>query len=43
MIELVLAFQDKDGQYAEHAGVVLASVFHNTSSPLMFIFCMMRL
>ncbi|MDT3428936.1 lipopolysaccharide biosynthesis glycosyltransferase [Paenibacillus forsythiae] len=34
MIELVLAFQDKDGQYAEHAGVVLASVFHNTSSPV---------
>ncbi|AIQ12252.1 glycosyltransferase family 8 protein [Paenibacillus durus] len=34
MIELVLAFQDKDGQYAEHAGVVLASVFHHTSSPV---------
>ncbi|WP_025693001.1 glycosyltransferase family 8 protein [Paenibacillus zanthoxyli] len=34
MIELVLAFQDKDGKYAEHAGVVLASVFHHTSSPV---------
>lgn len=34
MIELVLAFQDKDGKYAEHAGVVLASVFHNTSVPV---------
>ncbi|RRJ64761.1 glycosyltransferase family 8 protein [Paenibacillus oralis] len=32
MIELALAFQDKDGQYAEHAGVVLASVFQNTRS-----------
>ncbi|WP_334072998.1 MULTISPECIES: glycosyltransferase family 8 protein [Paenibacillus] len=32
MIELALAFQDKDGQYAEHAGVVLASIFHNTKS-----------
>ncbi|MFD1773097.1 glycosyltransferase family 8 protein [Paenibacillus rhizophilus] len=34
MIELVLAFHDKDGKYAEHAGVVLASVFHNTNSPI---------
>lgn len=34
MIELALAFQDKDGQYAEHAGVVLASIFHNTKSPV---------
>lgn len=34
MIELALAFQDKDGQYAEHAGVVLASVFQNTRSPV---------
>ncbi|WP_410511939.1 glycosyltransferase family 8 protein [Paenibacillus sp. BR2-3] len=34
MIELALAFQDKDGHYAEHAAVVLASVFHNTSSPI---------
>lgn len=32
MIELSLAFQDKDGAYAEHAGAVLASVFCNTSS-----------
>lgn len=32
MIELALAFQDKDGQYTEHAGVVLASVFQNTRS-----------
>lgn len=34
MIELALAFQDQDGNYAEHAGVVLASVFHNTASPV---------
>jgi lipopolysaccharide biosynthesis glycosyltransferase len=34
MIEIALAFQDKDGQYAEHAGVVLASIFHHTSSPI---------
>lgn len=34
MIELALALQDKDGHYAEHAGVVLASVFNNTSSPV---------
>lgn len=34
MIELALAFQDQDGHYAEHAGVVLASVFHNTASPV---------
>ncbi|WP_440961881.1 glycosyltransferase family 8 protein [Paenibacillus nitricinens] len=34
MIEIALAFQDKDGKYAEHAGVVLASVFHHTSSPI---------
>ncbi|MEK5029562.1 glycosyltransferase family 8 protein [Paenibacillus sp. FSL M7-1046] len=32
MIELALALQDQDGHYAEHAGVVLASVFHNTAS-----------
>lgn len=34
MIELALAFQDKDGQYAEHAGVVLASIFHHTTTPV---------
>ncbi|WP_340008050.1 glycosyltransferase family 8 protein [Paenibacillus sp. FSL K6-0276] len=34
MIEIALAFQDKDGQYAEHAGVVLASIFQHTSSPI---------
>lgn len=34
MIEIALAFQDKDGKYVEHAGVVLASVFHHTSSPI---------
>ncbi|NWL89274.1 MULTISPECIES: glycosyltransferase family 8 protein [unclassified Paenibacillus] len=32
MVELALAFTDKDGSYAEHAAVVLTSVFHNTSS-----------
>lgn len=32
MIEIALALQDKDGKYAEHAGVVLASVFHHTKS-----------
>ncbi|UQZ35960.1 hypothetical protein C2I18_21955 [Paenibacillus sp. PK3_47] len=34
MIQLALALQDKDGRYAEHAGVVLASVFNNTASPV---------
>lgn len=34
MIDIALAFQDKDGKYAEHAGVVLASIFHHTSSPI---------
>ncbi|WP_165452432.1 glycosyltransferase family 8 protein [Paenibacillus thalictri] len=34
MIELALAFNDKDGSYAEHAGVVLASVFYNTESQI---------
>lgn len=34
MIELALAFNDQDGSYAEHAGVVLASVFRNTSSEI---------
>lgn len=32
MVELALAFTDKDGSYAEHAAVVLTSVFRNTSS-----------
>ncbi|GAA0409850.1 glycosyltransferase family 8 protein [Paenibacillus motobuensis] len=32
MVELALAFTDKDGSYAEHAAVVLTSVFHNTGS-----------
>lgn len=34
MIELALAFNDKDGSYSEHAGVVLASVFRHTGSPV---------
>lgn len=34
MIELALSFQDKNGKYAEHAGVVLASVFSNTNSTI---------
>lgn len=32
MVELALAFTDKDGSYAEHAAVVLTSVFRNTGS-----------
>lgn len=32
MVELALAFTDKDGSYAEHAAVVLTSVFNNTGS-----------
>jgi len=34
MVELALAFTDKDGSYAEHAAVVLTSVFHNTGSQI---------
>ncbi|MWV42730.1 hypothetical protein GRF59_03735 [Paenibacillus sp. HJL G12] len=34
MIELALAFNDKDGSYAEHAAVVLTTAFRNTSSPI---------
>ncbi|WP_152398618.1 glycosyltransferase family 8 protein [Paenibacillus cellulositrophicus] len=34
MIELALAFTDKDGSYSEHAAAALASVFRNTSSEL---------
>ncbi|PQP85737.1 hypothetical protein CPT76_34700 [Paenibacillus sp. AR247] len=34
MIELALAFTDKDGTYSEHAAAALASVFRNTSSEL---------
>ncbi|MEC0240179.1 glycosyltransferase family 8 protein [Paenibacillus dokdonensis] len=34
MIELALAFNDKDGSYAEHAAVVLTTVFRNTGSPI---------
>ncbi|GGG04257.1 glycosyltransferase family 8 protein [Paenibacillus aceti] len=34
MIELALGFRDKDGSYAEHAAVVLTSVFRNTSSQI---------
>lgn len=34
MIELALAFTDKDGSYVEHAAVVLSSVFRNTNSQL---------
>ncbi|GIP60573.1 glycosyltransferase [Paenibacillus woosongensis] len=32
MVELALAFTDKDGSYAEHAAVVLTSVFLHTGS-----------
>lgn len=34
MIELVLTINDKDGSYTEHAGVVLASAFANTSQKI---------
>lgn len=34
MIELALAFNDKDGSYTEHAAVVLTTVFRNTGSPV---------
>ncbi|MFB5760687.1 glycosyltransferase family 8 protein [Paenibacillus medicaginis] len=30
MVELVLALNDRSGKYAQHAGVVLASIFSNT-------------
>ncbi|MEF2966604.1 glycosyltransferase family 8 protein [Paenibacillus sp. M1] len=34
MIELVLTLNDKDGNYAKHAGVVLASIFSNTQQTI---------
>jgi lipopolysaccharide biosynthesis glycosyltransferase len=34
VIELALAFNDRDGSYAEHAAVALTSVFRNTSSKI---------
>ncbi|MFU1798323.1 glycosyltransferase family 8 protein [Paenibacillus azoreducens] len=34
MIELALAFNDRDGSYAEHAAAVLTSVFRNTGSQI---------
>lgn len=34
MIELALAFTDQVGSYAEHAAVVLTSVFRSTGSPI---------
>ncbi|QAY67592.1 glycosyltransferase [Paenibacillus protaetiae] len=34
MIELAMTFHDRNGKYTEHAGVVLASVFKNTKSPI---------
>ncbi|WMT41735.1 hypothetical protein RE628_04385 [Paenibacillus sp. D2_2] len=34
MVELALAFRDQDGNYAEHAAVVLTSVFRNTDAQI---------
>ncbi|HEY4389770.1 MAG TPA: glycosyltransferase family 8 protein [Paenibacillus sp.] len=34
MVELALAFRDQDGSYAEHAAVVLTSVFHNSDAQI---------